>query len=1181
MRHKTPSIVFRKSHAIVLGIILALPCKLSAQVLINEVMASNATTHADPDFGNFSDWIELYNASGQDVDLSGHFLSDDPGNPVMWEFQSGSILAAKSYIVVYADDIGAGLHSNFKLSAEGEQVLLFDPQGLIIDSLSFPPLTSDISYGRNQAQPEEVGFFATPSPGEANGLELLAGICPPPLASLPGGLYQGPRSIQVDAQGEGFLVHYTLDGSEPTQASPLFPPTLQLDTTTVLRVRSFAPDYLPGPVKTWTYFIDEEQHLPIVSLVTDPDHFFSDSTGIYVEGTAGVPGYCTEVPHNVNQDWERPVNIELYETDGRVALNQAAGASIFGGCSRVRYPIKSLALYARKSYGKGSFDYKIFPDKSNDSYQSFVLRAAADDQPFTLFRDGMAQMLVKDVIDVDVQAYRPAVLYINGQYWGIHNLREKINEHYVADNFGVDPDSVDLLSQNPENPGNVMAGDAEHYLAMIQYLKDHDITMEEHYAHLKSQMDVNEYINYQVIQVFLGGQDWPGNNIKFWRSKTAPNNRWRWILFDLDHLLKTYHLNIMEVATEEDCGCDWPNPPWSTYLFRRLLENPEFRHEFTQRFALYANSHFSRERIHSLIDSMQAVLAPEIPRHIERWGGQKTSLPDNTWVQPIFNSVEEWESHVQLMRDFTDTRHEIALKQLKEALGSADFVSLGLKITPPGTGAVQCAGMDIRDSVPTASIPYGEAISLRAQAEPGYRFSHWEVQSLVAKDSSVIARGDLWKYLVSPSTPDPQWTSLSYDDSHWSEGFAQLGYGEGDAQTVLDYGGDPQNKIITYWFRKTIALEDSSAYQRYMLKLLRDDGARIFVNGLEVIRDNMQRWAVGASATALRTISGEEENQWLSFDLNPALFHTGENVVAVEIHQASKSSSDLSFDLELVARSRRPGPLDSLHQLQLDFMLEEDMEVLAHMIPDTLEIRDLYINEILSSNSTGLLDEAEEYEDWIELYNAGEHAVDLAGLFLADTFPADQAWVFPPGMPEITTIGAREFMVVYADNDINQGPLHANFKLSRAGEEVVLLQKMGSEIRVIDHLMFGSQAANVSFGRIPDGSPVLEFMTIPSPAASNYLDHTGAWETRKPENVLSLYPVPTRGKLYLRFNEQWRLKDAELLISIFSMEGRKVHNSQQRSSALIELDLAEHKPGMYIIRIQSDELVVQKQLILY
>ena len=177
----------------------------------------------------------------------------------------------------------------------------------------------------------------------------------------------------------------------------------------------------------------------MISLVTDPAGFFSDETGIYVEGTNGIPGRCGADPVNWNQDWERPVHFSFFEPDGAggfdLALDQGAGVEIFGGCSRI-YPQKSLTLRARGRYGASDCAYRFFPELDIESFDDLILRSSAQDWWRTMFRDGMIQTLTRHM-DIDGQAYRPTVVFLNGEYWGIHNLREKLNEDYLAGHYGT------------------------------------------------------------------------------------------------------------------------------------------------------------------------------------------------------------------------------------------------------------------------------------------------------------------------------------------------------------------------------------------------------------------------------------------------------------------------------------------------------------------------------------------------------------------------------------------------------------------------------------------------------------------------------------------------------------------------------------------------------------------------
>ncbi len=1159
----------------------ALSARVSGQIYINEIMASNATVHADVDFGNYTDWIELYNSSDVSIDLSTYFLSEDSLNLSMWNFPMGTAIQAKGYLLVYADGTGNGLHTNFSLSKEGEQIMLVNGQSQIVQTIVFPYQMTDVSYGRESDDLQRLGFFESPTPGGVNSDQATDSISALPVYSILGGFYTGAQSLEISSSNPAATIYYTLDGTDPKESSLQYSAPISLLTTTVVRAKTFEAGTIPGLTATHSYFINEPQNLPVISLVTDPDHFFSDETGIYVEGTAGVSGYCTSVPHNVNQDWERPVNIELFEKDGTIGLNQVVGAKIFGGCSRVRYPIKSLGLYARKEYETSAFSYRLFPDKESVEYETFIIRAGADDQPFTLLREPLTHMLVKDVIDVDMQAYRPVVLYINGAYWGIHNMREKINEHYPNDNYGLSPDSIDMVKRNPEDSWNVISGSADHYNAMMDYIRSNDITQNVHYNYVSAQMDMDEYINYQIIQIFFGGRDWPGNNIKFWRSREAPYNKWRWILYDLDHMFKEYSSDIMDEATELDCGCGWPNPPWSTYLFRTLLENEEFKHEFIQRFSIYSDSYFSRERIHTFINEMEAVLAPEIPRHAARWGGQKVDLPDNTWMSPIFGSLEKWRSNVQVMRDFTDRRHEMALKHVQDYFGLSGLYGFEAAAIPGNAGIVKIGSVELSDSIFRSDFSAGEVLDISAIANDGYLLSHWKISHYAAKDSALINLGDHWKYYASFDPPVGDWKTIDFDDSLWESGDAELGYGDGDEATVISYGGDSNNKIITTLFRKKFTIEDAGMVRRFTVHLLRDDGAKIYLNGNEVIRDNMQRWSTGLNATAEMAVSGADEQIFHTLHINPEFFINGENVMAVEIHQASAGSSDISFDMELLTVGEGDGTSEISYEQQVQIALSGMVKVEVVFIADTSNFENVFINEIMTLNLDKYPDEFGEYEDWIELYNAGSDPVDMAGVYLSDSIPATKPWRIPKGYPDLTMIMPGDYLVVYADNQIEQGILHAGFRLSGLGEEVALFKILGEDTTMIDHVVFNEQYGNVAWGRYPDGSDNWEYMPVITPWAANFwepLDTTSVALSRFMAEV-NVYPVPTEGPLFIKFNETIANSDLPLEIYIYSMTGRLVSMTKHRSSEMIELSLTDDPAGLYLVQIRVGEDVFEKRII--
>ena len=733
-----------------------------AELYINEFQASSDSLVKNPYSGAYGDWIEIYNAGSTDVDISGYFLTDNPLLPNKWQISFDIVLHAGEYTLFWADDLNEFNHTNFKLGRAGEFIGFYDELGNAIDSLSYGYQEDELSYGRRIDNLQEWVFYEDGTPGYANSSTYISGRSEKPSVSIPGGFYSGSQSISITALDPGTQIHYTLDGTVPGISDPVYVQPIIIDTTTALRIRTYSDGKLPGNIITQTYFIDEEINLPFISLVTEPDNLFDDEIGIYVIGTNGKPGYCTDTPMNVNMDWERPINIELYDVNGTRELNQRAGVKIFGGCSRTRYPQKSLALHARSVYGKGSFDVQLFKDKPIYEFESFILRSSADDCRYTMFKDAMGQAILEDM-DIDQQAYRPAVVFINGQYWGIHNIREKINEHYAAGNYNLDSDEINLLKRNPEQPWNIMHGSADHYNTMINYVSRQDMTMDRDYDYVDSKMNLTNYIDYQIAEIYLSANDWPGNNIKFWRADSGPYDKWRWIIYDLDNCFFYTDRNTLELATDPNCDCGWPNPPWSTQLFRRLLINERFKDEFIQRYAWHMNTTFSASRVHHYIDSMKANIEAEIPRHITRWGGQTVPNPEH-WIGPTFNSMEEWEYQIDRMKGFVSERRPYAREHVINKFWLDGMVRMTIVNNQMEAGRIKVVGQNMTEEYHIGEYFQGVPIEVKAISSIGYSFSHWEYvidgeEAKILNDQVVNISPEknfsLIAYFNDPTEPDP------------------------------------------------------------------------------------------------------------------------------------------------------------------------------------------------------------------------------------------------------------------------------------------------------------------------------------------------------------------------------------------------------------------------------------------
>ena len=594
-------------------------------------------------------------------------------------------------------------HTNFKLSASGETLFLTAPSGLVVDSVRAPAMPSDHSFGRKPDGGGTWVIFEEPTPEASNETTGFEARAPAPDFSRLSGAFDIFAELSLTTGQADATIRYTLNGATPTETSRLFRSVILLTATTVVRARVYQPGLLPGPVVTQTYLKDEPFTLPVLSLVTDPPNLWDYETGIYVLG----PGAESQNPNygaNFWQDWEIPVDVALFEQDGQVALETQAGAAIFGGWSRA-HAQKSIVFKARNRYGATDIPYPLFPDKPYGAYGSFILRNSGNDWNTSQLRDAFMHRLVEDTA-IDNMAYRPAIVYLNGEYWGILNLREKINEHYASVRANVDPDQIDLL----ELDGEPLNGSSAHYEDLIRYIEQNSLSDPDAYQEVERRMDLDNYIDYQAAQIYFDNTDWPGNNIKFWRPQT-PEGRWRWILFDTDFGFGlyeggAYNHNTMTFATDR-FGPEWPNPPWSTFLLRSLLTNESFKQAFLNRFADLLNVHFEPGRVVALLDTMAAAIAPEIPRHMDRWGG----------------SVSSWEGEISKLRTFGRFRQGVVFAHLLAyfSLPGVSEVSLNVE----GGGMLRINREQIRTFPWKGQYFKRIPVTVSALPNPGFRFVRW------------------------------------------------------------------------------------------------------------------------------------------------------------------------------------------------------------------------------------------------------------------------------------------------------------------------------------------------------------------------------------------------------------------------------------------------------------------------
>lgn len=614
-------------------------------VSISEVITGNSQ-YAQESNGEYYDLIELYNSSSQSVNLSGYSLTTNTQNPAMWRFPEGTTIEAGGYLLVYASGLGdteegqemQNLHTNFRLSGEGEVLALFNSQDQLQDRLFIPSLPQNVSYGKMDGQAGSY-YFATPTPLAANQNPSL-GYAVAPELSLEGGLYGGTQTVSLSSKdGE---IYYTLDGSTPTTSSQKYTGALTISETTKLRARVFKDGYLPSTTTTATYIINDDHTLPVVSLVTDDKYLFSKEEGIYYgeELEHGVP----DPNANYYQDWEVPAHFE-YMKDGKTVFSQDIGLKIFGAYSRSE-PQKSFSIFARSEYGEDTLAYPFFDDLPYQEYKSIVLRCSGQDRYMTKVRDVTMTSLMGENTDLAVQAYTTCVVYLNGEYWGVYHIREKINKYYLSQHYNVPIEDIDLLVGN----GTALVGSNEDYKKMLEFLETHSLKDPENYEYIKTQMDVENYMDYVIAEIYFSNSDL--GNIKFWRDRNG--GKWQWILYDLDWgMFKLDRDGVAAHLNPEGMGV---NLGFSTLIFRSLIQNDEWKQMFLERFAYHLENTFSAEKVIARADEITATLIDELPREKEKFGG----------------TMRNYELHMQRFKEYAEKKPTVILYELQTNLGLSD-----------------------------------------------------------------------------------------------------------------------------------------------------------------------------------------------------------------------------------------------------------------------------------------------------------------------------------------------------------------------------------------------------------------------------------------------------------------------------------------------------------------------------
>lgn len=660
-----------------ISISFLVPLNIIAQhIIINEVQYTNQETIYDAD-GDTPDWVELYNAGAETVNLKGYGVTDDSTDSERWLFPELQLNSGEFVLVFLSSknrDTTDELHADFKIHIMHDPLFLYDPEGNIIDKISPVCVPADNSLGYKT---DGVGVrqVLTPTPGYSNKSADIITVnyhYDSLMVNLASGFYSDKAEIELTNLLPDNKIVYTLDGEVPDDSSDIYHTKLTLEDISdqenrfanktdydfedknliskanILRARVYSGGCPASNEISNTYFVDinNEQNykVPIVSLITEEDNLFDDDEGIYVAGN--------QVNYNQKgKKWERPAHIEIFDSTGIQIIDQDIGIRIHGRGSRGA-PQKSLRLYAREEYGKASFDYPLLDQKPNiGSYKTMLLRATRD-WSGTVFKDELGQHIVQDM-NIDYTAANTVVVFINGEYWGIHSLRERHDAYYVENNYGFDNPELNIIAHNIDSVA-VEEGPIDAYDELISFLELSDPESSDFYQDVSERIDLKNFMDYYIAQLYLANVDFPYNNFEMWRvnSDTA---HWRFFFFDLDGAMSRANYNhLMEYTNEYDDFSRYPE--YSTFILRQLLQNQQFRREFNARYTYHLSTTFSADRVLDLIDSYQEKYEALIGEHIYRW-----NMPSD---------YTKWLNNIDMLRQFAIQRPLYAQEQLTESFGN-------------------------------------------------------------------------------------------------------------------------------------------------------------------------------------------------------------------------------------------------------------------------------------------------------------------------------------------------------------------------------------------------------------------------------------------------------------------------------------------------------------------------------
>ncbi|MBK7853433.1 MAG: CotH kinase family protein [Bacteroidetes bacterium] len=701
-------------------------------------------------------------------------------------------------------------NANFKLSSSGESVYLTRPDSSTEDSKSYTTMSVDNSIGRSSDGSSTWCVFSSPTPGTSNGASnCYTGYANPPVFSVAPGFYTNSQWLTLTNTTPGGVIRYSTNGNDPTTSSPVYASPIILNNTKTVRAKVFASGYLPSATVSNTYFYREDIDLPIFTITTDSLNLWDYNNGIYVKGPNADANYPYKGA-NFWQDWRKPAAIEYYDKNKIRQFHSNGEIGIYGNYSRAK-PQKSFEINLSDRFGEGSINFPLIPDKGFiDKTDNIVLRNSGTDWNVVHFRDAYMQRVMKNTHSGYI-ATEPAVMFLNGDFWGVYTIHENHDHHWIDHNYGLTQGDYDYLKEDGSTM-TVKNGSSADFFSMYNYATTANSNTQQFYNDMSGYLNLENFADYLIAETYYNNGDWIGdwtNNIKMWRSSKV-DGKWHYLMYDLDFgcgYSGSVNDNRLNIAL---------NPQAFSYtsnLMNAMLDNPTFRGYFINRYADLINTIFKNSEMTAVEHQFEDSMSHDMQDHLALWGG----------------TMNDWQNNIDDMMNFVSRRPAIARDQIESEFNMNNQVNITLNVSPAGAGRIQISTI-IPETLPWTGVYFhGNPVTLTAIPNPGYTFDHFTInssnnnnqtftQNFSNNNNTVTAH-----FTGSSSTPHITVSELNYNASPAND--------DGDWLELHNYGS--QDIDLTGWY-----IRDENDFHKYSFPL----GTVLPANGYLVVAEDMVKF---------------------------------------------------------------------------------------------------------------------------------------------------------------------------------------------------------------------------------------------------------------------------------------------------------------------------------------------------